>query len=95
MGEALRVSDTSLRVVASRCAELAAKLSTTDLPSANSGLPCQPSTAAIGTLLADASAAQKAIASRMQDTSIEVGTAAAAYGDTDADSAARLGGQMV
>ncbi|ORV14876.1 type VII secretion target [Mycobacterium celatum] len=95
MQEALRVSDTSLRAVASGCAELAAKLSGTAAPSAESGLSCQPSTAAIETLLADAGVAREAIASRIRDTSVEVGSAAAAYANTDADGAAKLGDQMV
>lgn len=95
MTEPLRVSDTSLRAVAAGCAELTTKLISDAIPSSNLGLPCQPSTAAIETLLADAESARAALAERMKDTSAEFASAATAYANTDADGAASLSDQMM
>lgn len=94
MADSLRVSNASVRSAAADCMEVAGKLSSATLPSSSSGLPCQPSTAAIGTLLADAEAARTALATRMQDTSTEVASAGAAYVNTDADGAAKLDQQL-
>ena len=74
--------------------ELAGKLSSNAVPSSSSGLPCQPSTAAIGTLLADAEVARTALATRMHDTSAEVASASAAYVNTDVNGAVKLDQQM-
>lgn len=76
-------------------AQLAANLSGTGLPSPGSGLPCQPSTTAIATLLADAGTARAALATRMQNTSAKLASAGAAYANTDADGAAKLREQTV
>jgi hypothetical protein len=94
MPQPLRVSETSLVASAAGCAEYAEKLATTG-ETPQPGPSCQPSTAAIQVSLSDAAAAQAAMASRMRATATALREAADAYADTDAQGAAKLGGQPV
>jgi hypothetical protein len=94
MSQPLRVSENSLVAVAAGCDEHAEKLGA-NAETPQPGPSCQPSSTSIHLALSDAAAARAAMVGRIQATATALRDAAGAYTDTDAQGAAKLGGQPV